>query len=99
MPTLYSDNWQIDNVEAVFWDKDGTFINPDAYWGKLCELRIEKIISFFNLPQNMYDDVAYVIGYDVLNKKLIPNGPVAVLSRNEVIDILLAYLLEINNNF
>lgn len=96
MPTLYSDNWQIDNVEAVFWDKDGTFINPDAYWGKLCELRIEKIISFFNLPQNMYDDVAYIIGYDVLNKKLIPNGPVAVLSRNEVIDILLNYLLEIN---
>ena len=91
MPTLYSDNWQIESVEAVFWDKDGTFINPDAYWGKLCELRIEKIISFFNLPQNMYDDVAYVIGYDVLNKKLIPNGPVAVLARNEVIDILLEY--------
>lgn len=95
MATIYSANWEIKNVDAVFWDKDGTFINPDAYWGKLCELRIENIIKHFNLPLNMYSDIAYVLGYDVTTKKLIPNGPVAILSRNEVIDILLNYLSEI----
>lgn len=95
MPIIYSNDWQIENIAGVFWDKDGTFINPDAYWGQLCELRIKKILSALNLSQNMYNDIAYIIGYDVDTKKLIPNGPVAILSRNEVIDILLNYLIEI----
>lgn len=92
MVTFSTEKWNIKNVEAVFFDKDGTFINSDLYWGKLCELRVEKIIDWFNLPNAFFENLCYVMGYDCFAKKLIYNGPLAVLSRGEVILVMINFL-------
>ena len=97
MPTLYSDNWKIENIEAVLFDKDGTFVDSDIYWGKLGEMRILEILKEYHLSDVLYDDLAAVIGLNSLSGKLIPNGPLAALSRDEVIGILADYLVKNNN--
>ena len=35
MISLKSKSWQIDNVETVLFDKDGTFIDLHFFWGNV----------------------------------------------------------------
>ena len=51
MIKLSTKNWTLDNIEAVFFDKDGTFVDLHYFWGKMTELRAEEIIKRFNLSQ------------------------------------------------
>ena len=62
MSVLYSDKWEIDNIEAVLFDKDGTFVDSDRYWGKLGEMRINEVIKVLDLPYELFDHLAKVIG-------------------------------------
>ena len=47
MISLKSETWQIDNIETIIFDKDGTFIDLHYFWGKMTELRIKEIIKRF----------------------------------------------------
>ena len=88
MISLSGKNWEIDNIKAVLFDKDGTFLDDDIYWGKLAECRINKIIEYFNLDKNLFNELCFAIGHNPLTCKLIKNGPVGVMSRNEVVDFM-----------
>ena len=45
MISLKTDLWEIKIVEAILFDKDGTFIDLHYFWGKMTELRAEEIIK------------------------------------------------------
>lgn len=89
-------DWEIKGINTVLFDKDGTYLNDHIYWGKLAELRIHKIIEKFNLNKNLFNELCFAIGQDPINLKLIKNGPVGVLSRNEVVEFMVNELKKYN---
>lgn len=101
MADFIGKNWEIKGIDTVLFDKDGTFLNDHIYWGKLAECRVLKIIEQFNLNKNLFDDLCFAIGYDPATCKLIKNGPVGTLSRNEVVDFMVKELKKytISTNF
>ena len=92
MVSVFCNGYEFKNIEAVLFDKDGTFVDSNLYWGKLAERRIETIIEHFRLDKNLFDKLCNAIGYDTKTRKLICNGALAVLSRDEVIEILVSEL-------
>ena len=80
-------NWEIDNVETVLFDKDGTFIDLHHFWGKMSELRAKEIIKQFNLNNNMLEKLCTYLGYDINKQKMLPDGITALYSRIKVIEL------------
>ncbi len=101
MVKLCSDNWILDKIDTVLFDKDGTFLNSDIYWGKLVELRTFALIKEFDLNPHLFFELCYQMGYDIKTKKLTPNGPVGVLSREGVINSTIESLkkMSVNTDF
>lgn len=89
MITLKTDNWKIENIEAVLFDKDGTIMDLHQYWGKIVEMRSNEFIRKFNLEKKYYEKICLWMGYSIKRKKLLHRGPVGIVSREEVIKILL----------
>ena len=89
-------DWKIKNINTVLFDKDGTFLNDHKYWGKLAECRIHKIIEQFHLDKNSFNDLCFAIGQDPIKCRLIKNGPVGILSRNEVVEFMVNELKKYN---
>lgn len=93
MTSFYTKNWELNNVEAVLFDKDGTIQDDHIYWGKLAENRIKEIINHFNLDKKYFEELCIKIGYNPNTNKLIKNGPVGTLSRTEVIEFTVNELI------
>lgn len=87
MITLKSKSWEIQNIETVLFDKDGTFIDLHYFWGKMTELRIEEIIKHFNLSKNLFPVLCLKLGYDTSTKKMLSDGITALYSRPVIIEI------------
>jgi len=87
MISLKTQNWQIDNIETILFDKDGTFIDLHYFWGKMTELRVEEIIHQFNLIQNLFNDLCLCLGYDIKTSKMLSDGITAMYSRSKIIEI------------
>ena len=49
MISLKTNNWQIDNIDTILFDKDGTFIDLHYFWGKMTELRIKEVIKKYKI--------------------------------------------------
>ena len=79
MISLKSKSWQIDNVETVLFDKDGTFIDLHYFWGKMTELRVQEIIKRFELDVEYRNNLTFI--NDV---KIIVNTVKAVLSHDNI---------------
>jgi len=41
MINLKTKNWQIENIDTIIFDKDGTLIDLHFFWGKRTQLRVE----------------------------------------------------------
>ena len=87
MISLKTQNWQIDNIETILFDKDGTFIDLHYFWGKMTELRIQEIIKKFNLPNELFVELCLCLGFDVKTYKMLPDGITAMYSRSKIIEI------------
>jgi len=94
--TIYTDNFKISDIDTVLFDKDGTFLNADLYWGKVVEERISKIIEHFNLDKTLFKELCLEMGYDRGREELTINGPVSVLSREGVIKEIIISLEKYN---
>jgi phosphoglycolate phosphatase-like HAD superfamily hydrolase len=92
MVSLRTSTWSIDHIQAVLFDKDGTLIDSHLYWGRIIERRSAAIIEHYRLDRNMFADVCRTMGYDIFSKKLLPEGPIALVSREEVIKIVERFL-------
>lgn len=88
MIRLSTGNWELKDIEAVIFDKDGTFIDLHKFWGKITELRALEIIKNFNLTKDSFNEICLFLGYNYESKKMISNGITAMYSRSEIIKIL-----------
>lgn len=87
MISLKTSSWQIDNIETILIDKDGTFIDLHYFWGEMTKLRVQEIINHFNLTQDYFEDLCLCLGFDTKSYKMIPVGITAIYSRPKIIEI------------
>lgn len=96
MITLSVKNWSMKDIDTVLFDKDGTLIDLDYFWGQMTLLRAEAVVKYLGLNSNLVDKLAYLLGYDVIKEKMIPDGITALYSRSKIIDIFRNSLLELD---
>ena len=71
MISLKSKNWQIDNIDTILFDKDGTFIELHYFWGKMTELRVDRIIKKYQLDNSCFSHLCLCLGYDISTSKML----------------------------
>ena len=87
-----------ENISCIIFDKDGTLTDSDIFWGEIIKRRTEAIINNFNLDRNHYPFIARSMGLDLEKNRLLPEGPIALKSRKEVISSLHKNLIELDEN-
>ena len=92
MINLITDSFQLNNISGIIFDKDGTLTDSSFYWSEIIKRRSKKIINDLFLENEDYLDLIKVMGLDFNSNKLLPEGPIAIKSRKEVI-------LKIKNHF
>lgn len=93
MISIAADDWKIERVGAVIFDKDGTLTDSHLYWGRIIEKRAQAIMTSLGLNGSIFEPLCLSMGYSVPQKKLIPEGPVALVGREWVITAVRDYLL------
>lgn len=96
MIKLISKEWEIDQIDTILFDKDGTLTDLHYFWGKITEMRALKIINYFGLSQNNFEKICSFLGYDINSKKMLSDGITALYSRSKIIEIFKNNLLELN---
>jgi phosphoglycolate phosphatase len=94
MITIQTDVWKVSGVNGVLFDKDGTLIDSHLYWGRIIERRAHAIIHYFSQRSDLYPDLCNAMGYSLTAQKLRPEGPIALVSREEVIHTVDAFLAQ-----
>lgn len=87
MINLSTPTWEINNIDTILFDKDGTFIDLHYFWGKMTELRIEEVIKRFNLDSKLFPELCLCLGYDQNSGKMLKDGITALYSRPKIIEI------------
>ena len=87
MISLKTQDWQLDNIDTVIFDKDGTFIDLHYFWGKMTELRVAEILKRYNLPKDNFQELCLRLGYDINSGKMLSDGITALYSRAIIIQI------------
>ena len=88
MINLKTFDWNLNNVDTVLFDKDGTIQDLHVYWGEIVKMRSRSLVDDFKLKPVFFKKICLWMGYDLSQKKLLEKGPVGVLSREEIIDQL-----------
>lgn len=96
MIRLKAKDWEIDNIETILWDKDGTFIDLHYFWGKMTELRAKEVIKRFNMPESCFSKLCLYLGYNIETGKMLKDGITALYSRSKIIEIFKDNLKECN---
>ena len=96
MISIETKNWEIKNIDTVFFDKDGTFVDLHFFWGKMTELRAKEVIKVFDLDENLFEKLCNMLGYCPVKQKMFPDGITALYSRSKIIEIFKGNLLEFN---
>ena len=96
MINLKTKNWQLENIELVVFDKDGTFIDIHKYWGRVVELRAKEVIKYFGMNDDFFESLCKIMGYDLKTQKLPSDSPVGLYARGKVQEILLYFLISNN---
>ncbi|MDD5129553.1 MAG: HAD family hydrolase [Candidatus Omnitrophica bacterium] len=94
MISLSSPSWKIESIEAVLFDKDGTLIDSHIYWGRIIQKRSRALIKMLNLKDEVHPVLCQKMGFSLERKILLPEGPIALVSREKVIAILLDFLIK-----
>lgn len=93
MTALYLDGiFLIGNPNLVMFDKDGTLIDIDHYWGSMIRLRAKRLTEFYFKKHPMVNAVPALMmeamGFDLRSGKLKPNGPVGVKPRSHIVSVV-----------
>lgn len=98
MSVIYNTSWEIKNVKCIIFDKDGTLLDGNLFWGKIIMLRAIRIIQNFTLKESLLNELCLSMGFSIESGKLLPDGPVGIAPREEVIEAVVKYLNSININ-
>ena len=96
MINLKARNFEIKNIETMLFDKDGTIIDLHYFWGKMTELRAKEVIKYFNLNENLLEQLCLYLGFDINTQKMLSDGITALYSRVKIIEIFTKKLEELN---
>ena len=96
MIKIKSNNFVLDSIKGVIFDKDGTITDSHKYWSKIIKMRSGLIITRNNINRKHYPDLCKSMGLNIKTNKLLPVGPIALKSRAEVINNVLLFLKSIN---
>ena len=94
MINLKTKYWEIENIDTILFDKDGTFIDLHYFWGKMTELRVLELINIYNLDKNLLKELCLLLGYDTDSQKMKEDGITALYSRSKIIEIFKNDLLK-----
>lgn len=85
----------IDGIDLFVFDKDGTIIDLYNYWYHMVELRSIRLCEFYGISQEVHREALMsVMGIDIPNNRLKPDGPVGLLPREVVQKTAEDYLSE-----
>lgn len=96
MATIYNNDWEIKNVKCILFDKDGTLLDGNIFWGSIIIHRANRIIKTYNISQNYFKQLCLTMGYSNKSRKLIPEGPVGIAPREFVIEKVVCFLNTLN---
>lgn len=87
MINLITQDWEIQDIDTIFFDKDGTFIDLHYFWGKMTELRVQEIINRFNIDSGMFSQLCMYLGFNNKTGIMLKDGITALYSRPKIIEI------------
>ncbi|MBQ8635677.1 HAD family hydrolase [bacterium] len=85
MINLKTNKWELNKIETILFDKDGTFIDLHYFWGKMTWFRCQKIVELYNARHEIVDELCLCLGFDAKKEKMIPDGITALYSRSVII--------------
>ena len=92
MIKLLGPKFQFNDVELILFDKDGTLTDSHSFWLEIINRRAAKICNYFGIEKDMLNILSSAMGADCKNKKLKPEGPVAIEGRDKVVDEIIQTL-------
>jgi phosphoglycolate phosphatase len=78
------------NIDLVIFDKDGTLIDIDYYWGGMVKLRAEMLSKKYietHAQEKVTNELMSDMGIDLNTGKIKSTGPVGINPREFIIDI------------
>lgn len=93
MISISSNEWTINGIDGILFDKDGTLTDSHIYWGRIIERRAHSIIGYYSLEKGILKELCLSMGYCMSSKRLQEEGPIALVSREEVISQVDKFLL------
>jgi phosphoglycolate phosphatase-like HAD superfamily hydrolase len=88
MFSISGPGWVIQNLEAVIFDKDGTIADIHPYWGEIIRRRAQAVIAHYQLSDSLFTPLCASMGLSLPDNRLLPEGPVGLASRDEVMQAL-----------
>lgn len=75
---------QIENVELVVFDKDGTLIDIHNYWSSMLKLRSREIVTSFDFdePEKIFGELIEAMGVNLGANTIKSEGPVGIKPRS-----------------
>jgi phosphoglycolate phosphatase len=86
MFSVYGPAWEIRGLEAVIFDKDGTIVDLHPYWGEIIRRRANAVVAHYKLPPEWFAHLCASMGLSLETNRLLPQGPVGLASRDEVVE-------------
>jgi|TARA_B100001964_G_scaffold245808_1_gene336695 phosphoglycolate phosphatase len=86
------DDLEINNIELIIFDKDGTLVDLYHYWSQMTSLRSKLICEKLKLDLSHKKRLDLIMGVDEKEKKLREDGPVGVKKREIVMQVAIDYL-------
>ncbi len=83
--TLVVNDAELEGIELVVFDKDGTLIDIHTYWSNMIRLRAELVRKQLGLDRPTTEGLMDSMGVDVPRMRIKPEGPVGIKGREIVL--------------
>ena len=96
MIKIKSKDFNLTSIKGLIFDKDGTITDSNIYWSKIIRMRADLLIKRYKISSNYFPELCKSMGLNIQTDKLLPLGPIALKSREEVINSILIFLKSID---